>query len=67
MVVGLCAICRFELVDGDRVFAAVHIEEVVFVVNLKNLERPVVWALQRATGSIVANVHITGGSQVSGL
>ena len=67
MTVGLFAECRFEPVNGDRVLAAIHVEHVVFVVDLKDLERPVVGALQRTTRSIMVNVHITGGSQGVGL
>ena len=57
MVVGLFAVCCFEPVDGDRVFVAVHVEHVVFVMNLKDLEWPIGGALQWAAGSIVANLH----------
>ena len=63
MAVSLFAECCLEPVDGDRVLAAVHIEHVVLVVDLKDLERPIIGALQRTTRSIMADVHIAGGSQ----
>ena len=63
MAVSLFVECRFELVDGDRVLAAIHIERVILVVDFKDLEQPVVGVLQRTTRSVMANVHIIGGSQ----
>ena len=41
-MVDLFAECCLEPVDGDRVLAAIHIEHVVLVVDLKDLERPIV-------------------------
>ena len=63
LAVGLFVECRFELVGGDRVLVAIHIEHVILVVDLKDLEQPVVGVLQRTTRSFMANVHIIGGSQ----
>ena len=63
MAVVLFAECCLEPVDGDRVLAAIHIEHVVLVVDLKDLEQPIIGALQRATRSVMADVHIAGGSQ----
>ena len=47
----------------ETVLEAIHIEHVVFVVDLKDLERPIIGALQWTTRSFMAKVHITGGSQ----
>ena len=66
-MVGLFAECRFKLVDGDQVLAVIHIKHVVFVMDLKDLEWPIVGALQWTTGSVMANVYITGESQGVGL
>ena len=63
MVVVLFAECCLEPVDGDRVLVAIHIEHVVLVVDLKGLERPIIGALQRTMRSVMADVHIAGGSQ----
>ena len=63
MAVGLCAECCFEPIDRDRVLAAIHIEHVILVMDLKDLERPSVGVLQRTTRSVMANVHIPGGNQ----
>ena len=63
MAVGLFSKCHFEPVDRDSVLAAVHGKHVVFAVDLKGLERPIVGALQRTMRSVVANTYITGGSQ----
>ena len=65
--VGLFAECHFEPVDGVRVLAAFHVKHIVFVVDLKDLEHRIVGALQRTTGSVVVNVHITSESQRVGL
>ena len=67
MAVGLFAECRFEPVDGNRVLAAIHVKHVVFVMDLEDLERPVVGAPQRTTENVMANVHITDRSQGVGL
>ena len=63
LAVGLFAECHFEPVNGDRVLAAIHIEHVILVEDPKDLERSVVEALQQTARSVMANVHITGGSQ----
>ena len=42
MAVGLFAKCCFEPVNGDRVLAGIHIEHIVLVVDLKDLERPII-------------------------
>ena len=63
MTVGLFAECCLKLVDGDSVLAAIHIEHVVLVVDLKDFEQPILGALQQTTRSIMADVHIASGSQ----
>ena len=45
-MVSLFAECRFELVNGDRVLGTIHIEYVVLVMDLKDLECPSIGALQ---------------------
>ena len=67
LALGLFTKCRFESVNGDRVLAVVHVEHVVFVMDLQDLERPVVGALQWTMRCVIANVHITSGSQGVGL
>ena len=59
--------CCFGPVNEDRVLVAVHVEHIVFVMNLQDLERPVVGTLQQITRSIVVNLYITRGSQGVGL
>ena len=51
LAVGLFAKCHFEPVDGDRVLAAVHVKHVVFVVDLKDLERPIIGRCSRPRGA----------------
>ena len=63
LTVGLFSKCHFEPVDGHRVLAAIHIEHVILVVDLKDLEQPIIGALQQTMRSIMMNVHIPGGSQ----
>ena len=47
----------------ETVLKAIHIEHVVIVVDLKDLERPIIGVLQWTTRSVMADVHIAGGSQ----
>ena len=63
LAVGLFAECRFEQVHGDRVLAAIQIEHITLVMDLKDLKQPIVGEQQWTMRSVMANVHITGGSQ----
>ena len=63
MAVILFAECCLEPVNGDRVLAAIHIEHIVLVVDLKDIEEPIIGTLQRTMRSIMADVHIADRSQ----
>ena len=55
MAVSLFAECRFELVDGDRVLAGIHIEYVILVVDLKDFKWSIIGVLQQTTRSVMVN------------
>ena len=63
LAVNLLTVCRLEPVNGDRVTATVHVKYVILRMSLEDLERAVIGALQWFAVSIMADVHISSGSE----